>query len=183
MGSEGEAEQSEHRPAEAEPRSLRTRLVHRPREGRVCAEAELGVLCYAAAVSASLRQRNSVPSIHIRCMTTAKRRARGLLGNLLSFGLLPGDADIERWRVVAREGGTGCGTVRHGPASEGGTENGRSGDLALAQRSQVARGTERTRPVVAGGAIAHPLIAGGGVEACLCGAARGRAARAGRSVS
>jgi len=43
MGSEGEAEQSEERPAEAEPRSLRTRLVHRPREGHVSAEAELGV--------------------------------------------------------------------------------------------------------------------------------------------
>src|SRR5689334_14747895 len=43
MGSEGEAEQSENRPAEAEPRSLRTRLVHRPREGYVSAEAELGV--------------------------------------------------------------------------------------------------------------------------------------------
>src|SRR3954452_14055560 len=76
MGSEGEAEQSESRPAEAESRSLRTRLVHRPREGCVSAEAELGVLRYAAAVSASLRQRNSVPSTHMRCMTTARRRAR-----------------------------------------------------------------------------------------------------------
>src|SRR3954469_2074197 len=56
MGSEGEAEQSEKRPAEAEPRSLRTRLVHRPREGGVSAGAELGVLRYAAAVSVSLRQ-------------------------------------------------------------------------------------------------------------------------------
>ena len=37
-------EQSEHRPAEAEPRSLRTRLVHRPREGRSSARAELDIL-------------------------------------------------------------------------------------------------------------------------------------------
>ncbi len=40
MGSEGEAEQSEKRPAEAERRSLRTRLVHRPREG--CSSADSG---------------------------------------------------------------------------------------------------------------------------------------------
>jgi hypothetical protein len=38
MGSEGETEQSEKRPAEAERRSLRTRLVHRPREGRFSAD-------------------------------------------------------------------------------------------------------------------------------------------------
>src|SRR3954453_4164736 len=72
MGSEGEAEQSESRPAEAEPRFLRTRLIHRPCEGRFSAEAELGPLGYATAVSASLRQRNSVPSTHMRCMTTAR---------------------------------------------------------------------------------------------------------------
>ena len=42
-------EQSEHRPAEAEPRSLRTHLVHRPREGRFSAGVELNILlsrCY-----------------------------------------------------------------------------------------------------------------------------------------
>ena len=82
MGSEGEAEQSEERPAEAEPRSLRTRLVHRPREGYLSAEAELGVLLHAAAVSASLRQRNSVPSTHMRCMITARRRARATIAFL-----------------------------------------------------------------------------------------------------
>src|SRR4051794_30948081 len=40
------------------------------------------------------------------------RAPLGLLGNLLSVGLLLRDADIERWRVVAREGGAGCGTGR-----------------------------------------------------------------------
>src|ERR1700681_4004226 len=40
MGSEGEAEQSEQRPAKAEQRSLRTRLVHRSREG--CSSADGG---------------------------------------------------------------------------------------------------------------------------------------------
>src|SRR4051794_11164135 len=82
MGSEGEAEQSEHRPAEAEPRSLRTRLVHRPREGSVSAEAELRSDQAAAAAFVSLRQRNSVPSIHMRCMTTARRRARATIAFL-----------------------------------------------------------------------------------------------------
>ena len=82
MGSEGEAEQSEDRPAEAEPASLRTRLVRRPREGCVSAGAELGVLRYVAAASASLRQRNSVPSTHMRCMTTARRRARATIAFL-----------------------------------------------------------------------------------------------------
>src|SRR3954471_5804197 len=62
--------------------SLRTRLVHRPREGRFSAEAELGPPGYATAVSASLRQRNSVPSTHMRCMTTARRRARATIAFL-----------------------------------------------------------------------------------------------------
>ena len=43
MGSEGEAEQSEHRPAEAEPHSLRTRLVYRPREGFLSARSGTGL--------------------------------------------------------------------------------------------------------------------------------------------
>src|SRR3954463_4457423 len=45
MGSEGEAEQSENRPAEAEPRFLRTRLVHRPRVAGRDDNARLPQLC------------------------------------------------------------------------------------------------------------------------------------------
>ena len=74
-------EQSEHRPAEAEPRSLRTYLIHRPREGCSSAGAELNILVQAAAL-ASLRQRNCVPSVHIRCRMTARRRAKATIAFL-----------------------------------------------------------------------------------------------------
>jgi len=82
MGSEGEAEQSENRPAEAEL-CLPANSPHpsSPR-GVLSAEAELRVLRYTAAVLASLRQRNSVPSIHMRCMTIARRRARATIAFL-----------------------------------------------------------------------------------------------------
>jgi hypothetical protein len=47
-------EQSEHRPPKRNPRSLRTHLVHLPREGCSSAGAELNILVQAAAL-ASLR--------------------------------------------------------------------------------------------------------------------------------
>jgi hypothetical protein len=51
-------------------------------EGCRSAEAELRALCYATAVSASLRQLNSVPSTRMRCMTPARRRARATIAFL-----------------------------------------------------------------------------------------------------
>src|SRR6516165_5381133 len=50
--------------------------------GRFSAGAELNILLHAATASASLRQRNWVPSIHIRCRMTARRRARATIAFL-----------------------------------------------------------------------------------------------------
>ena len=67
----------------AGPSGSANHLIHRPARDIFPLRVELGFpigsdrsRCHAAAAACSLVQRNSVPSIHIRCIITANRRAK-----------------------------------------------------------------------------------------------------------
>jgi hypothetical protein len=58
------------------PSSREGHLIHRKVELEFPPIGSDRSQCHAAAAACSLVQRNSVPSIHIRCMITANRRAK-----------------------------------------------------------------------------------------------------------
>src|ERR1700758_4524057 len=86
MGSEDEVEQSFRRPCRRQVQAdMRTHLIHRPARDTIPPPGGARVtpcaFCYGfmRRVTASLVQRNSVPSTQIRCMITANRRARATI--------------------------------------------------------------------------------------------------------
>src|SRR5262249_39710040 len=58
---------------------MRTHLIHRPARDIIPPPGGARVFSYAATVAFSRVQRNSVPSTHMRCMITARRRARATI--------------------------------------------------------------------------------------------------------
>ena len=89
MGFEDEVEQSVQRPCRQTKRpvqaDMRTHLIHRPARDTIPPSVELDVPPIAFdlhgphAATATLVQRNSVPSTQMRCMITANRRARATI--------------------------------------------------------------------------------------------------------